>query len=178
VKVRVEDITAEAKQLSFDEPAEELNHILGIGPVREFQIEGPIKVTVSYYRAGTELFFMGDLHTTTRAVCARCTEEFAASSDRGFRFVLSPRAAGLGEENDLRYEDLEFSVYDGDEIDLSPLVREQVLLSLPTRSLCDEECRGLCPRCGTNRNYARCGCSAAAVDPRLAILRTVKLGRR
>lgn len=178
MKIRVEDITAEAKQLSFDEPEVELNRILDRGPVREFWVEGPISVTVSYYRAGTELFFMGGLHAITRAVCARCAEEFAAPSDRSFRFVLSPRAIGLGEKNDPGYEDLEFSVYDGGEIDLSPLVREQVLLSLPTRPLCGEQCRGLCPRCGINLNHAQCECSPATGDPRLAVLRAVKVGRR
>jgi DUF177 domain-containing protein len=178
VKIRVEDITAEAKQLSFDEPQEDLNRILDKGAVREFRIEGPINVTVSYYRAGTDLFFSGGLHATTHAVCARCAEEFTTTGARDFRFVLSPRMIGIGKQNDLQSEDLEFSVYDGDEVDLSPLIREQVLLSLPTRPLCNEKCRGLCPRCGTNLNYARCDCASAAADPRLAIIRTVKIGRR
>ncbi len=79
------------------------------------------------------------------------------SSDRDFRLVLAPRAVGFEAETDLRDEDLEFSLYDGCEIDLSPLIREQFLLSLPTRLLCHEECRGLCPGCGTNLNHNQCG---------------------
>lgn len=174
MKLRIEEITAEAKELSFEEPEGEVNRILEKGPVHEYRIEGPISVTVSCYRAGTELFFSGGLHAPTRAVCARCAEEFAAPSGRDFRFVLAPRVVGFGKESDLRDEDLEFSLYEGDEIDLSPLIREQLLLSLPTRPLCREDCRGLCPRCGANLNYSQCGCAAEAGDLRLAILRTLK----
>jgi DUF177 domain-containing protein len=176
VKLRVEDITAEAKELSFAEPEGDINRVLEKGPLREFHVQAPLQVTMEYYRAGTELFFQGRLHASTQEVCARCTEEFTEPSDRDFRFVLTPRAIGLSDD-DLRAEDLEFSVYEGDEIDLSPLLREQFLLSLPTRPLCREECRGLCPHCGANLNHTACGCSAKAADPRLAALRGLDLRR-
>ena len=90
MKLRVEEITAEAKELSFAEPEVEINRILEKGPLTEFRVQEPIGVTVSYYRAGTELFFEGGLHASTTAICARCTEEFAAPSDRDFRLVLAP----------------------------------------------------------------------------------------
>jgi uncharacterized protein len=175
VILRIDDITAEAKELSFAEPEAEINRILEKGPLTEFRVQEPIGVTVSYYRAGTELFFEGGLHASTMAVCARCAEEFAAPSDRDFRFVLAPKVIGFGEEKDLRDEDLEFSLYQGDQIDLSPLVVEQFLLSLPTRPLCREDCRGLCPRCGINLNHGQCGCSIEVGHPGLQALRNLKV---
>jgi uncharacterized metal-binding protein YceD (DUF177 family) len=120
VKLRVDDISAEAKELSFAEPEADLNRILEQGPLTEFRVNEPIGVKVSFYRAGPELFFEGDLHASTTAICARCAEEFAAPSGRDFRFILAPKAVGFDKENDLRDEDLEFSLYDGDQIDLSP----------------------------------------------------------
>jgi uncharacterized protein len=177
VKLRIDDITAEAKELSFAEPEGEINRILEKGPLTEFRIQEPIGITVSFYRAGTELFFEGGLHASTTATCARCAEEFAAPSDRDFRFVLAPKVIGFDAEKDLRDEDLEFSLYDGDQIDLSPLVREQFLLSLPTRPLCQEDCRGLCPKCGINLNRGQCGCSFETGHPGLAALRNLKVGR-
>jgi uncharacterized protein len=177
VKLRIDEIAGEAKELSFSESAEETNRILEKGPLTEFRVEEPIGVTVSYYRAGTELFFQGGLHASTTAVCARCAEEFAAPSDRDFRFVLAPKAVGFDDEKDLRDEDLEFSLYDGDQIDLSPLIREQFLLSLPTRPLCREDCRGLCPKCGVNLNHTQCDCSLEVGHPGLAALRNLKVGR-
>ena len=177
MKLRVDDITAEAKELSFAEPAGEINRILEKEPLTEFQVQEPIGVNVTYYRAGTELFFEGGLHASTSAICARCAEEFAAPSDRDFRFVLAPKAIGFDEDKNLRDEDLEFSLYDGDQIDLSPLIREQFLLSLPTRPLCREDCRGLCPKCGVNLNHTQCACRMDAGHPGLAALRNLKVGR-
>lgn len=177
MKLRIDDITAEAKELAFAEPEAEINRVLEKGPLTEFRVQEPIGVKVAYYRAGTELFFEGGLHASTTAICARCAEEFAAPSDRDFRFVLAPKAIGFDDEKDLRDEDLEFSLYDGDQIDLSPLINEQFLLSLPTRPLCQEDCRGLCAKCGINLNHSQCACSVETGHPGLAALRNLKVGR-
>ena len=177
MKLRVDDITAEAKELSFAEPEADINRILEQGPLTEFRVQEPIGVKVSYYRAGPELFFQGDLHASTTATCARCAEEFVASSGREFRFILAPRAVGFAGEKDLHDEDLEFSLYEGDQIDLSPLIREQFLLSLPTRPLCREDCRGLCPKCGVNLNHTQCDCAQETGHPGFAALRNLKVGR-
>jgi uncharacterized protein len=176
VKIRIEDITADAKEMAFAEPEQEINRILGEGPIREYHLEGPVEVSVSFYRAGTELFFAGMLKTRTGALCARCLEDFDLPGDRPFRLVLSPKSIGYDDDN-LRAEDLEFSLYEGEEVDLSPLIREQVLLALPTRPLCLEDCRGLCPHCGVNLNRTTCGCRLETFAPRLDALRSLKLPR-
>ena len=176
MKIRIEDITADAKEMAFAEPEQEINRILGEGPIREYHLEGPVEVSVSFYRAGTELFFAGMLKTRTGAVCARCAEDFDAAGDRPFRFVLSPKSIGYDDDN-LRAEDLEFSLYEGDEVDLSGLIREQVLLALPTRPLCREDCRGLCPHCGVNLNRTTCGCRVEIPDRRMDAIRSLKLPR-
>jgi uncharacterized protein len=58
----------------------------------------------------------------------------------------------------------------GDQIDLEPLVRDAVLLELPLAPLCEEDCQGLCPVCGVNRNQTSCTCTAEARDPRWSAL--------
>jgi len=55
------------------------------------------------------------------------------------------------------------------------LIREQVLLALPTRPLCDEDCRGLCPSCGADLNEGDCRCATSHSDPRMAIFRDMKV---
>lgn len=177
VKLRLEDITAEAKELTFVEPEMEINRILAQGPVREYHVNAPIGVTVSYYRAGTDLFIAGTLTAQTDATCARCAEEFKASNDRAFRLVMAPKSIGMDGDAGLRADDLEFSLYDGAEIDLGPLVREQLILALPTRPLCQDDCRGLCPHCGINLNRGECQCRSSQSDPRFAVLRSLKIGR-
>jgi len=177
VILRIDEITAEAREVSFLQSEDEVNRRLAQGPVHEFRVGGPIAVDLSYYRAGMELFFEGRLSASMVASCARCAEEFSAPNSRPFRFVLAPRAAAHDDDGRLRTEDLEFSLYDGDQIDVAPLVAEQLLLALPSRALCREDCQGLCPSCGTNLNLRRCGCEQQVRDPRLAVLRSLKLER-
>jgi uncharacterized protein len=177
VKLRVDDITADAKEISFSEPEGDINRALGLGPIREYRLEGPVSVALTYYRAGTELFFRGEFTAATVGTCARCAEEFVAPSGRSFRYVLAPRSIGDDDKAGLRTEDLEFSLYDGEEVDLTPLIREQMLLALPTRPLCREDCRGLCAQCGANLNERECGCRVEAADSRLAVLRSLKVRR-
>ena len=62
----------------------------------------------------------------------------------------------------------------GDRVDLEPLVRDAVLLELPQAPLCMEECKGLCPTCGANRNEGDCTCDPAPRDPRWAALDELK----
>jgi uncharacterized protein len=68
------------------------------------------------------------------------------------------------------------SVFDGEAIDVDEIVREQILLSVPDRALCDENCRGICLMCGTNLNAGSCECKSSEVDPRWAALKNLKNG--
>lgn len=176
MKLRIEEITGQAKELAFDEPVTEINRLLDQGPIHEYHLSDPVGVKLTYYRSGMDVVFDGVLTARAETICARCAEEFTTSCARPFRFVLVPKAVGV-DQGDLRAEDLEFSFYDGEEIELSPLVGEQVLLALPTRPLCKEDCRGLCPQCGANLNREVCGCRGAVPEPRLAVLRTLKVQR-
>jgi uncharacterized protein len=177
VKLKIDDITADAREITFAEPELDINRVLEQGPIREYRLKEPIQVLLTYYRSGMDLFLSGRIKARIGADCARCAEECESSSDRPFRLVLSPKVVGYGAETGLRADDLEFSLYEGDEIDLSPLIREQILLALPSRPLCQEDCRGLCPRCGANLNRVQCDCRTDWVDPRLDVLRTIKLQR-
>jgi uncharacterized protein len=177
VKLRIDDITAEGREISFAEPEQEINHSLTRGSLHEYFVKAPLQVSLSYYRAGTEIFISGRLDAATTAACSRCAEEFDLPSHRRFRYVLAAKVMRDGNGFALKAEDLEFSFYHGDEVDLTPLIREQALLALGERPLCREDCRGLCPQCGANLNEGDCGCVPRGLDPRLAVLRTLKQGR-
>jgi uncharacterized protein len=74
------------------------------------------------------------------------------------------------EHHEVAADELDMDFYTGDELDIQTLINEQIVLALPMKPLCREECRGLCPECGTNFNIASCECRPAWVDPRLAVL--------
>jgi len=173
MKVKVEQIKAEATPLAYVEEAAGLNARLS-GGAPDFRMDQGLSVDLVHYRAGLDLFFTGTLRAEVTGTCARCLDEYVFRLEAPFTFVLAPRVvAGEGAEPELSADDLSLSFFEGEEIDLSPLVHEQAILALPTRPLCRDDCRGLCARCGANLNAGPCGCPAETPDPRLSVLRTL-----
>jgi uncharacterized protein len=74
------------------------------------------------------------------------------------------------ESRELSEEEVGSSVYGEDEIDLGVFMKELVELHKPMKPLCSEECKGICPECGANRNEKECGCAVRHVDPRFQAL--------
>ncbi|MBI4514258.1 MAG: DUF177 domain-containing protein [Deltaproteobacteria bacterium] len=173
MKFHVRDIEDAAKELRYEEPTAALAQLLE-SPVEDFRLPPALLVAVSFYRAGTDLFFQGRADGPIVGRCSRCLEEYTFALAMDFAFVFAPHRE-LGVERQVEEEDTDLTYYEGDEVDLSPLLREQVLLALPTRPLCRENCAGLCPQCGANRNQIQCACHSEQGDPRLAILRTLKV---
>jgi len=175
MKIRLEDISEEPTQATFAATPEAVNERLAEGrhEAEEFRFVEPLVVDVTYYRAGDDLYFHGDLASTLRASCARCLTDYAWSLRAPFEFVLAPSSA-QEEDQELDADDLALSFFSGTEIDLEPLCGEQAILALPTRALCAEDCRGLCPVCGGDRNANACNCNDAPPDSRWAALREWK----
>lgn len=175
MKILLDQIKATPQALAYTEAVEDLNARLARG-TRDYRFPAGLGVELEHYRAGLDVFLRGAVHGEPVGTCARCAEEYTFPLDRGFSVVLTPRAAAV-EGAELSADDLALSFYEGEEIDVTPLVHEQMILGLPTRPLCAESCRGLCPRCGANLNADDCGCPAAQPDPRLAILHTLARGK-
>ena len=174
MKLNVHEIEEDAKALAYEEPTESLNPELLHGGVCDFEFRSPATVELEYYRAGQELFFQGNVSGRVIGHCARCTEEYAFDVSKPFACVLLPRP----QIDDSDEEQVDIAYYDDDLVDLTPMVHEQIILALPTRPLCDEQCKGLCPQCGANLNTNPCACTAQTAqprDPRLAVLGQIKL---
>lgn len=169
MKLLIDDITEDPTTLEFVEPVEELDAQLHQGGT-DWASQRPLDCELTHYRAGDDLIFNGRVRSQLTAVCARCAEEFDWPLDVPFDLVMSPRKREAREDGALGAEDLALGFYDGPEVDLSPLVCEQTLLALPTRPLCRDDCRGLCPNCGANMNTNPCNCPPATTAPRLGAL--------
>jgi DUF177 domain-containing protein len=173
VKIRVEQIKETEKEAAFLQPVSEINEALSRTGVVDYQLQAPVPVDFRYYRVGSDLFFSGHFDGEVTGTCARCLAAYPFHLREDFTFVLKPARDVTG-DRELGEEDVSLSFYEGDEIDLSPLVREAMILALPTRPICRDDCRGLCPRCGANRNAQDCGCREDFADPRLDALRALK----
>jgi len=104
-------------------------------------------------------------------LCARCLEPVEHDLEGTFDLIFRPGGVdNVAGERAITEDETEIGYYEESGLLLEDAVREQVLLTLPGRTLCQEDCKGLCPHCGTNRNLANCECVEKPVDPRLAAL--------
>lgn len=174
VRIPLRDIDESVKELSYAEPTGELSPLLEHGPTHDYEFLGPADVDVRFYRTGQELFFQGQLRSRVAGQCARCLARFEFGHDPDFNFIMVPRHGRWADEPLDDGGDEHMMWYQGEDVDLSPPLRERLLLTLPTLPLCREDCRGLCGQCGADLNAGACGCVVDDGDPRLAVLRTLR----
>ena len=99
--------------------------------------------------------------------CARCIEPVEIPLAADFDLIFRPLGADADPpERSITASETEIGYYQKDSLLLEDVLREQVLLSLPVRTLCKPDCKGLCPRCGANRNLQPCSCDEGPSDPR------------
>jgi uncharacterized protein len=109
----------------------------------------------------------GQYAGTFSVPCARCLESVETDLKADFDLIFRPIGADAGAaERSISAPETEIGYYHKDSLLLEDVLREQVLLSLPVRTLCKPDCKGLCPRCGVNRNIQDCSCEAGPGDPR------------
>jgi len=117
----------------------------------------------------------GELSTSLEMPCARCLEPVIEDVKRSFDLLYRPLGVDAGrEELSVTGAEAEISYYQGESLLLEDAVREQVLLALPLKVICREDCKGLCPHCGTNLNTAQCSCTEPIEDPRWSALKEIR----
>jgi uncharacterized protein len=141
----------------------------------EFDVVEPIRLELEVQKVGEDKFrLVGLAKTTLEVPCSRCLEPYRIAIDAPFDLSYLPQADNAGEgEREIQDEDLNTAYYRGEAIDLGDLLREQFYLALPMKPLCAEDCKGLCPHCGTNLNRGTCDCKPTWEDPRLAGLKAL-----
>lgn len=138
--------------------------------INEVKVDGKLKKGI----AQTDV--QGTIAARIVVECSRCLQPHEQSLEFPFTAVfVSPENYTEEKEAELNIADLDVSITVDDKIDLTELVREQILLAIPIQLLCREDCRGLCQKCGTNRNLIDCRCEEKEVDPRWQGLRELNL---
>ena len=138
------------------------------------------------YADGAHAFAAGTFRGELTVACSRCINPVTLHIDEKLRVTFLPRHEMPEDEEDqpaddasddgaeVNEDDLDVFPFDGERIDLEPLLREQFVLAVPYAPLCSETCKGLCPPCGIDRNTASCTCEPP-IDPRLAALKGLKI---
>ncbi len=134
------------------------------------------KVEGSASKKNEQVRMQGTINASVEVACDRCAVPINVPVNTDFDVTYLPVEALTvdAEVTELQEDDLNFAAYEGDTVDIDELAREQILLALPTRQLCREDCKGLCPTCGADLNTGTCQCELQEVDPRWAALAALK----
>lgn len=138
----------------------------------DFRQSGPLNVEAVASLVSEEVRINGMLEVEIETACSRCLESMRIPVKKSFDlFYRSHKSVGAverDEEIELKRPDLDVGFYVGTGLELVDTLREQILIELPMKPICQTGCRGLCPHCGANRNTAPCSCGEKEFDPRWA----------
>lgn len=177
LKFRLEDIPREGRVAEVEQDPTWLDERLGGGEKNSVRFLGPIRIHLKLSRLGSTVLASSRVRVEMEFQCDRCLESFSSFLDSEYKASLKPKPRIPAEEKaeSQRDDDPETEFYEGEEIDLTPLIQDQILLALPPKAVCREDCRGLCPRCGQNLNRGTCQCADQDVDPRLQPLKNFRV---
>ncbi len=126
----------------------------------------PITVTGNVKNMAGYMVLSAEVKLTYHTMCARCAEPVSSTLEISFEKDIAS-SGDVSSEND------DYIIIEDKKLDLLPPVEEEIMLEMPSRTLCKEDCLGLCQKCGKNLNEGDCSCEKKEVDPRLAILKTL-----
>ena len=167
----INPLQLEKEPLLFDEsiPAGALDYAPDVTQVGPLPVTGRADLIVEHrgHREQVEdIRLRAAYHGDFELLCARCVEPVPTPLSGSFDLIFRPQAADADPgERAITPDETEIGYYEESGLSLEDVVREQVLLSLPSRTLCKEDCKGLCPRCGQNLNLETCNCNPTS-DPR------------
>ena len=122
-----------------------------------------------------EIHVSGHVTANLETECAKCLEKAVIAVDSDFDLRYMPEGI-VSEGGEVQIGDIETEVgfYTGHGLELRDVIEEYLLLAVPMRPVCSEDCHGLCPVCGTNRNEQECKCLTLVVDDRWSGLKTIE----
>lgn len=130
----------------------------------QIKFSNPVQLDGTLNLVGDILNFDGRIRTELELVCSRCNEKFNQSIDIPVFEKFS------NEEKDINlFDDIVY--FQGDNIDITEIIQNNIIMTLPIKRLCKEDCKGLCQSCGTNLNFFTCNCKKDEMDPRLSKLK-------
>lgn len=161
MKIIISDIPDEGLDLDLEEKFE----------AEEVCLLSPVKAHLELTKAHSEIIITGSLKTELEFECSRCLKKYRHVMDVPVNVVYHPVEEIGKDRHELKDDEMDMGFYQGDELDLQELLREQVTLNIQMKPLCDENCRGICARCGTDLNTGTCSCATKKIDSRLEVLK-------
>jgi len=142
----------------------------------EYSLGEPALVVCRVRRDGELARIEGEVTARLSVQCDRCAEPFDLPVAGNFGLVVrrlaleEPAPEDAGDDEESGDEDMCFVENSVKSIDITPYVRDAIILNVPMKILCSEDCKGLCPVCGNNMNEGACSCDVTRSDPRWGLL--------
>lgn len=153
--------------LNFDGKKINIDEKVSVSPRPDdtFDICSPVEFEGSIQNVGGTIELCGDASARLRLTCDRCGEEY----DSTLCFSVNESFTKADEFSDVD-DNPDILRLTGTTLDLDEIIYTNLFLNLPSKQLCSDNCKGLCPICGTNLNKSDCGCKSETTDPRFDIL--------
>ncbi len=138
----------------------------------------PLRVSINASCEFDQIRVSGSIATQIKLSCSRCLNEYAIELDVPFTIYYT-KATNIPQDAELELaeNDLMTSTYDGDVIDLTSEIAAQIIMEIPIKPLCNDDCRGLCSVCGAELNISECGCSQHLTSLKFSALSNLKVKR-
>jgi uncharacterized protein len=184
LRIPVDRLTETPLELDFDASPDWWRERCGQDPELAEGVEAPVVIEARAHRMGEDVYLEGEARGELSLACGRCLTRYRAPVRERFRLVLEPAghrvpadpegAASLDRDGLYLSDELEAGWFRGSEIRLDRFLQEVIALWFPAQPLCREECQGLCPRCGIDRNEASCECEEARPVSPFAVLEALR----
>jgi uncharacterized protein len=157
MKIAVQEISEEGLTFIFDS---------GEWLPESVAATGPVHAALTLKRKGSRILINGELDLRILDVCDRCLSDITSSIASEFKTSFELQNEECFErEHQLDHEEIDTEFFTDSEFDVTEFLRQQLLLSLPVKRLCSEECRGLCSHCGVDLNKESCSCREKIDSP-------------
>lgn len=178
MKIHVNEIKDKPFEFSGDEPVDDYPTLVEMQVAGECEFLAPLRLDLTVTREFDHIRAHGRVDTLVRLSCSRCLSEFDAAISSPFTIFYTQVSEGpQDEEIELTEEDLVAASYTGDEIDFTAVIAEQIIMGMPLKPLCREECLGLCSNCGADLNNSPCECDRAVVNLKFSALQHLKIDK-
>lgn len=140
-------------------------------PADDLRFTQPVRGNLTVHHVGGELVFSGAVEAVFEVECVRCLNRFELQVAPELESVLPvPVAQAVLSGKAIEMEADLAAAFTERGVDVDELIRQAAVLAMPMQAVCSPDCRGLCARCGRDRNQGDCGCQAEETDPRLSAL--------
>lgn len=175
MKIEIQHIPNQGITLAYREEARTFSVLKEMVDNSECRFIDPVDITLEVTAERDLITVVGSIEAKVQLVCSRCLDDFQSDLQHKFKLRFSreiPADVHSGEEEvELTAEKIGLIYFQGEEIEFRDAVQEQVVLALPYKPLCREDCKGLCPRCGADLNSGQCNCTDDTTSNPFAVLK-------